>query len=141
VARTLLLVGVAAIVAGGLGLGMLVLWIVPGDEASEWGLLPLALAGLMLLGTVLLIGFVVRVAAWLEGTRLTVWGLRTRTVSSLPTLDRSGCADSPPVTALLVFDDRALCDCGSSVAWRWNYCQNNCLRSPTPCRLCAVRGR
>ncbi|MBE1485070.1 hypothetical protein [Plantactinospora soyae] len=127
--KALLLGGVVAIAAGGLGfgLGKLPLWIFPADDGSEWGLLPLALAGvaagLTLLGTVLLTTFIVRAAAWLQGTRLTVRGLRTRTVdladarsiemrqlqrrevSPVPASDVV--AKAPPVTALLVSDDRA----------------------------------
>ncbi|MFC6020239.1 hypothetical protein ACFP2T_29230 [Plantactinospora solaniradicis] len=67
--RTIALLGsLVAAALGGLGF------------ALAGPVLAAILAGPVLLATVLMVVFVVRAAAWLDGTRLTVRGLRTRTV-------------------------------------------------------------
>lgn len=80
--------GLAALGSGCLGfiLGMMLLWVVPDgtDAPRALGYLPLMVAGvlatLVLIYAGLVIAFGVRLDAWLEGSRLTVRGLRKRTV-------------------------------------------------------------
>ncbi|GIG89600.1 hypothetical protein Pen02_45360 [Plantactinospora endophytica] len=80
--------GMATLASGCLGfiLGMMLLWVIPDrpDRQLTLGYLPLVTAGLLALAVVvyvaLVIAFGVRLAAWLEGTRLTVRGLRQRSV-------------------------------------------------------------
>ncbi|MDG4789887.1 hypothetical protein O7626_28845 [Micromonospora sp. WMMD1102] len=78
----------AALASGCLGfiVGMMLLWVIPDrpDSQISLGYLPLGTAAVFTLGVVvyvaLAITFGVRLAAWLEGTRLTVRGLRQRSV-------------------------------------------------------------
>ncbi|MFC6019583.1 hypothetical protein ACFP2T_25660 [Plantactinospora solaniradicis] len=80
--------GMAALASGCLGLiiGMMMLWVVPDEPSTPkaWAYLPFALAGVLttavVIYVVLTMTFGIRLDAWLEGTRLTVRGLRQRTV-------------------------------------------------------------
>jgi hypothetical protein len=80
--------GMAAMASGCLGfmLGMMFLWVVPDgpNMPRALGYLPFVLAGLLasmvVVYVVLVSVFAIRLDAWLEGTRLTVRGLRQRTV-------------------------------------------------------------
>ncbi|MGI5147530.1 hypothetical protein ACQEVC_14330 [Plantactinospora sp. CA-294935] len=84
----LVLGGMATVASGCLGfiVGMMLLWAIPDrpDSPIALGHLPLVTAGVLAMSVVvyvaLVIAFGVRLAAWLEGTRLTVRGLRQRTV-------------------------------------------------------------